>query len=134
MNATASAARCTALFNKNFKNLTRGSAYEYVSVPVDVSYGTDIQKVRELLIEASQQLQGKDKYGRDIVDPKRGVSVGLSEFGDSGITVALKQFVLVEERWGYANRARELIYNVLNENGITIPFPQCDVHMIPEGK
>jgi hypothetical protein len=33
-----------------------------------------------------------------------------------------------------ANRARELIYNVLNENGITIPFPQCDVHMIPEGK
>ena len=124
----------TALFNKNFKNLTRGSAYEYVSVPVDVSYGTDIQKVRELLIEASQQLQGKDKYGRDIVDPKRGVSVGLSEFGDSGITVALKQFVLVEERWGYANRARELIYNVLNENGITIPFPQCDVHMIPEGK
>ena len=124
----------TALFNKNFKNLTRGSAYEYVSVPVDVSYGTDIQKVRELLIEASQQLQGKDKYGRDIVDPNRGVSVGLSEFGDSGITVALKQFVLVEERWGYANRARELIYNVLNENGITIPFPQCDVHMIPEGK
>ena len=124
----------TALFNKNFKNLTRGSAYEYVSVPVDVSYGTDIQKVRELLIEASQQLQGKDKYGRDIVDPKRGVSVGLSEFGNSGITVALKQFVLVEERWGYANRARELIYNVLNENGITIPFPQCDVHMIPEGK
>jgi len=124
----------TALFNKNFKNLTRGSAYEYVSVPVDVSYGTDIQKVRELLIEASQQLQGKDKYGRDIVDPKRGVSVGLSEFGDSGITVALKQFVLVEERWGYANRARELIYNVLNENGITIPFPQCDVHMIPENK
>ena len=124
----------TALFNKNFKNLTRGSAYEYVSVPVDVSYGTDIQKVRELLIEASQQLQGKDKYGRDIVDPKRGVSVGLSEFGDSGITVALKQFVLVEERFGYANRARELIYNVLNENGITIPFPQCDVHMIPEGK
>ena len=68
------------------------------------------------------------------MDPNRGVSVGLSEFGDSGITVALKQFVLVEERWGYANRARELIYNVLNENGITIPFPQCDVHMIPEGK
>ena len=124
----------TALFNKNFKNLTRGSAYEYVSVPVSVSYGTDIEKVRQLLIEASQQLLTKDKYGRDIVDPKRGVNVGLSEFGDSGITVALKQFVLVEERFGYANRARELIYNTLNANGITIPFPQCDIHMIPEDK
>ena len=124
----------TALFNKNFKNLTRGSAYEYVSVPVSVSYGTDIEKVRQLLIEASQQLLTKDKYGRDIVDPKRGVNVGLSEFGDSGITIALKQFVLVEERFGYANRARELIYNTLNANGITIPFPQCDIHMIPEDK
>ncbi|MBP3203152.1 MAG: mechanosensitive ion channel [Bacteroidales bacterium] len=121
----------TTLFNKNFKNLTRGSAYEYVSVPISVSYGTDIQKVRELLLEASQQLLTKDKYGRDIVDPKRGVNVGLSEFGDSGITVCLKQFVLVEERWGYANRARELIYKTFNENGITIPFPQCDVHLIP---
>ena len=124
----------TTLFNKNFKNLTRAGAYEYVSVPVDVSYGTDIEKVRQLLLEASKQLQAKDKYGRDIVDPRRGVSVGLSEFGESGITVALKQFVLVEERWGYANRARELIYNTLNANGITIPFPQCDVHMIPNDK
>ena len=124
----------TALFNKNFKNLTRGSAYEYVSVPVGVAYGTDVDKVRELLLEASKQLQTQDKYGRDIVDPKRGVNVGLSEFGDSAIVVALKQFVLVEERFGYANRARELIYKTLNENGITIPFPQCDVHMIPEGK
>ena len=124
----------TALFNKNFKNLTRGSAYEYVSVPVGVAYGTDVEKVRQLLLEASKELQTKDKYGRDIVDPKRGVNVGLSEFGDSAIVIALKQFVLVEERFGYANRARELIYRILNENGITIPFPQCDVHMIPENK
>ena len=124
----------TTLFNKNFKNLTRGSAYEYVSVPCGVSYGTDVEKVRQLLLEASKQLLTKDKYGRDIVDPARGINVGLSELGDSGVIIALKQFVLVEERWGYANRARELIYNTLNANGITIPFPQCDVHIIPDDK
>ena len=122
----------TALFNKNFKNLTRGSAYEHVSVKVSVSYGTDIEKVRQLLLEASSALATQDKYGRDIVDMKRGFKVDISEFEDSGVLIAFKANVLVEERWGYANRARELIYNTLNANGITIPFPQCDVHIIPE--
>ena len=27
---------------------------------------------------------------------------------------------------------KPLIYKILNENGITIPFPQCDVHIIDE--
>jgi len=119
----------TTLFNKNFKNLTRGSAYEYVKVVVGVSYGTDVEKVRALLLEATQKLLTKDKYGRNLVDPKRGITVSVDNFGESSIDIALKQYVLVEERFGYMSRARELIYNTLNENGIEIPFPQRDVHM-----
>ena len=120
----------TTLFNKNFKNLTRGSAYEYVKVSVGVRYGTDVDKVRTLLLEASQSLMTKDKYGRNIVDPKRGISVAFDNFGDSSIDIALKQYVLVEERFGFVARAKELLYNTLNENGIEIPFPQRDVHIV----
>ncbi len=119
----------TTLFNKNFKNLTRGSAYEYLKVTCGVSYGTDVEKVRKLLLEASQKLMTRDKYGRNIVDAKRGISVTLDNFGDSSIDIALKQYVLVEERYGYIARAQELIYNTLNENGIEIPFPQRDVYI-----
>ena len=119
----------TTLFNKNFKNLTRGSDYEYTKVAVGVSYGTDVEKVRALLLEASQQLLTKDKYGRNLVDPKRGISVSVDSFSDSSIDIAMKQYVLVEERFGYMSRARELIYNTLNANGIEIPFPQRDVHI-----
>ena len=119
----------TTLFNKNFKNLTRGSAYEYLKVVCGVSYGTDVEKVRKLLLEASQKLMTKDKYGRNIVDAKRGISVTLDNFGDSSIDIALKQYVLVEERHGYIARAQELIYNTLQENGIEIPFPQRDVYI-----
>ena len=119
----------TTLFNKNFKNLTRGSAYEYVKVVMGVSYGTDVEKVRTVLMEASQKLLSKDKYGRNVVDPKRGITVSVDNFGDSSIDIAMKQYVIVEERYGYMSRARELIYNTLNENGIEIPFPQRDIHM-----
>ncbi len=120
----------TTLFNKNFKNLTRGSSYEFTKLVVGVSYGTDVEKVRSLLLEASQKLLTKDKYGRNMVDPKRGINVTIDNFGDSSVDIAMKQYVLVEERFGYMARARELIYNTLNENGITIPFPQRDLHII----
>ena len=120
------------LFAKNFSNLTRNHGYEFVKITVGVAYGTDIQRVRELLGEALQTLQNKDAFGRDVVDPKRGVSVILEDMDDSAVTIAVKQQVLVAERVGYIDRAKELIYNTLNENGIAIPFPQCDVHLVKD--
>ena len=120
------------LFAKNFSNLTRNHGYEFVKITVGVAYGTDIQRVRELLGEAMKTLQGKDAFGRDIVDPKRGVNVILDDMDDSAVTIAVKQQVLVAERVGYIDRAKELIYNTLNENGISIPFPQCDIHLIKD--
>ena len=71
-------------------------------------------------------------FGRDIVDSLRGVTISLEDMDDSAVTVAVKQQVLVAERVGYIDRAKELIYNTLNENGIDIPFPQCDVHLVKE--
>lgn len=117
----------TTLFNKNFKNLTRGGAYEFLKITVGVKYGTDVDRVRTILMDAVTQLQTKDKYERPLVDPKRGITVTFDSFGDSSVNVALKQYVLVEERFGYMARAQELIYNTLNKNNIEIPFPQRDV-------
>ena len=122
----------TALFNKNFKNLTRGSAYVYTKVNIGVSYDADVDKIRELLLEASKELLTKDEYGRDIVDPKWGIKVDIADFADSAIIIAMKQSVLVEKRFGFIKNARQLIYKTFRENGITIPFPQRDIHIINE--
>ena len=122
----------STLFSKNFKNLTRGNAYEALKIPVTVSYGTDVDKVRTLLMDASKVLLTKDRFGRDIVDPKRGIKVGLVNFGDSGIELAMRQNVLVERRSDFAARAIELIYKTLTENGINIPYQQFDVHIVQD--
>ena len=120
------------LFAKNFSNLTRNHGYEFVKITVGVAYGTDIQRVRDILGEAMKTLQDKDMFGRDIVDSLRGVTISLEDMDDSAVTIAVKQHVLVAERVGYIDRAKEVIYNALNENGIDIPFPQCDVHLVKE--
>jgi small-conductance mechanosensitive channel len=48
---------------------------------------------------------------------------------DSSVDINVKQMVLVAERIGYVDRAKEVIYDTLTDAGITIPFPQCDVHL-----
>ena len=120
----------TALFNKNFKNLTRNNSYEFVKISVGVSYGSNVEEVRRILVEAMKVLDVKDSYGRDIVDKNRGVSVVFDDFADSSVNLAVKQYVLVSERTAYIARAKEVIYNALNESHIEIPFPQRDVHII----
>ena len=117
----------TTLFNKNFKNLTKNGNYEFLKIIVGVKYGTDVEVVRTLLMDATTKLLTKDNYNRPLVDPKRGISVTFDSFGDSSVNIAIKQYVLVEERYAYIARAQELIYNTLNENNIEIPFPQRDV-------
>ena len=46
------------------------------------------------------------------------------------------RFITVEEHYTYPARAKELIYNALNANGIEIPFPQRDLYIkaMPEKK
>ena len=91
-------------------------------------YGTDFQKVREVLEKAMEVMKTKDSYGRDVVDPSYGIKVRFGEFNTSSVDVMVKQYVLVAERINYIDKAKEVMYNALKEAGITIPFPQCDVH------
>ena len=120
------------LFSKSFTNLTKSDSYELLKLNVSVAYGTDLQRVREILVDALQVMRTKDAYGREIVEPKKGIYVVFGEFGDSSVDIVVKQYVLAAERIAYADRAPEVIYNALNANGIEIPFPQRDVRIITE--
>jgi small-conductance mechanosensitive channel len=121
-----------ALFAKSFTNLTKSDSYECLKLHVSVAYGTDLQRARDVLVEAMQVMRTKDAYGREIVEPRRGIYVVFGSFGDSGVDIIVKQYVLAAERVAYADRAPEVMYNALNANGIKIPFPQRDVHMIKD--
>ena len=120
----------STLFSKTFKNLTKSDSYEYIALPVGVAYGTDVDKARKVLLKALKPLCKPDKFGREIVKPSYGIQLTLNAFGDSSVDLLVKQYVLVDQRYSYVARANEIIYKALADNGIEIPFPQRDVHII----
>ncbi len=120
----------SALFNKNFKNMTRNHRYELIKVPIGVAYGSDVEQVRRLLIDAITPIcREENAAGLPLADPKTSVTVAFSDFGDSSVELKVCVWMLVEEKIVLTSRIKEAIYNTLNQNGIEIPFPQRDVHL-----
>ena len=100
-----------------------------VTFQVGVRYGTDIEEARQVILDALKPLIGKDKYGREVVDKRRGIMVRVINFGDSSVDLTVLLYTTVETYRSLPGQAREAIYNAFNENGIEIPFPQVDVHV-----
>lgn len=119
----------SSLFGQSFNNLTRNNSYELTKIIVGVEYGTDVERAREVLLEAMKEMDTKDQYGRHIIDPKRGIILIVENMSDSAVDIAVKQYVLVPERIQFVEKAKEVVYKALNNAGITIAFPQCDVHI-----
>jgi len=110
------------LFSKNFRNLTLNHGYELNILEVGVAYGTDIDKCKQLLIEAISKL--------DILQYGKKPVIRLKEFGDNSIVLNILIWVPVEKYSAADAEVMECVYNVLNENNIAIPFPQRDLHII----
>ncbi|MCF0167856.1 MAG: mechanosensitive ion channel family protein, partial [Bacteroidales bacterium] len=110
------------LFAKNFKNLTKNNKYELCSVAIGVSYGTNVNEARNIIIEALKPLS-------DIFAPNKEPSVQLIDFGESSVDLAVKIWVSTRDKSSHTSMVREAIYDAFNRNGIEIPFPQRDIHI-----
>jgi len=124
----------SSLFNKNFKNITKNHSYELVQVPVGVAYGANVEQVRGLLVESVRSLMVKNKEGRDVISPKKPISVVFNNFGDNSVDLLVTYWVLVEEKFAVTCKVKEAVYNTLNAHNIEIPFPQRDVHLYQMGQ
>ena len=109
------------LFTKNFKNMTRNHGYEMAKITVGVAYGSKIDDVREMIIDRISHL--------DCYDPNKGVQVLFQNFGESSVDLLVIVWVRVKSQAADIALIKENIYDVLNENGIEIPFPQTDLHI-----
>ena len=108
------------LIQSQVVNWTLTDRSRRADIPVGVAYGTDPEQVRRILLAAIE--------GRDDVLPKPEPAALFTGFGDSSLAFELR-FWARYDRWVFvASDVREVILRELGRAGISIPFPQRDVH------
>ena len=114
------------LFKSNYKNLTRNHGYVLAVVPFSVAYGSDLKQVITLIEDG---INGLRIEGTDRSKPVKCVATDMA---DSGINFKLFIWAEAPRRSYVISDALKCIYDTLNRNGISIPFPQRDVHIVKE--
>jgi MscS family membrane protein len=107
-------------------NLTQPDRRIKANVKVGVAYGTSIDKVERIMLEAV-----KSQPGVIVDDPNCAPVVRFTEFGESSLNFAVYFWVKdLDDQWRIAHDARKYIDRAFREDGIEIPFPQRVVHMV----
>lgn len=114
------------LFTKNYKNLTKNHGFVLAQLPFGVAYGSNIKQVTKLVEDAVLKLH------HQWLDPEKKVKVVFRELGDSSINFTLLCWVDAVKQIYVVSDVMQTIYDTLNEHGIEIPFPQCDVHLVDQ--
>ena len=104
-------------------NITNYSALptRRVDLVFGISYDDDIKKAKEIM----ERVVKADE--RVLADPAPQIAV--SELADSSVNFVVRPWVNSADYWGVKFDLTENIKLAFDENGISIPFPQMDVHM-----
>jgi len=112
----------SALVQSTVTNYTLRDALYRLRVAVGVTYGSDMRVVMDTLTRAATALTWRNQE-----KPPR---VLMKEFGDSSVNFEVS--VWVDDPWGTQGGRSELnqaIWWALKDAGVTIAFPQLDVHL-----
>ena len=95
-----------------------------VDLVIGVGYNDDLKKVREVLEDI---LSSDDRI---LKDPEP--TIGVLELADSSVNFAVRPWVKSENYWPVLFATQETIKLRFDAEGISIPYPQQDLHIIKE--
>lgn len=93
-----------------------------VALQFGVAYGSKIDKVKKVVLKEINKIEGI------LIDEEHSIAVRFTEMADSALL--FKVYFWMQhygERFRAIDEANTLIYNALNKNKISIPFPQMDI-------
>lgn len=108
--------------------LATGALINYSAQPIrrvdfsyGIAYGDSVKKAREIILELIKADE------RILKDPEH--FIGLGELADSSVNLTTRVWVKTEDYWNVFFDMNENVYEAFDKGGISIPFPQIDVHM-----
>lgn len=109
-----------SVWGSNITNFTKYNTRR-VDMNMGVSYQDDLEKVIKTTLEVLKADE------RVLSDPAPQVAV--SEFADSAVILVVRPWVQTSDYWGFFFDFKKAIKQRYDKEGITIPFPQMDVHL-----
>lgn len=104
------------------KNVSR-EMFRRVDIPVCVAYGTNPERVREVI----GAIIAADK--RILKDDLHMPNIPMTDMSASSVDFSVRVWVNAGDYWNVKFELTESIYNELNKANIEIPFQQLDVHV-----
>jgi small conductance mechanosensitive channel len=108
--------------------LTAGNITNYsakgtrrVDLVFGIGYGDDIDHAKKVIMDVLA------KEERILKDPA--TTIGVVELADSSVNFAVRPWVKADDYWNVYFNLTENIKKSFDAQGISIPFPQRDVHM-----
>tara|TARA_R110001592_G_scaffold140938_1_gene362098 strand:- start:4352 stop:5194 length:843 start_codon:yes stop_codon:yes gene_type:complete len=111
------------IINEKVINWTANNKSTRFSISVGVAYGSDVEKVKELLLKSVEN--------HEKISTRPSPIVFFNDFGDSALLFELRFWTV--ETWAIEITKSEIRFKInqlFRENNIQIPFPQRDVHVI----
>ena len=106
-------------------NWTLSDSSIRIIIKVGIAYGSDITKALDILKQILKD------HPRVVDDPRP--SIIFTDFGESSLNLAARGFLdSMDNRLGVISELNEIVYKRFKEEGITISFPQRDVHLDSE--
>lgn len=92
-----------------------------IDMQFGIGYGDDIDKARSVILDIL------NNDSRILQDPAP--SVFVASLGDSSVNFNVRPWVNKADYWGVFADVTETIKKKFDENNISIPFPQTDIHL-----
>lgn len=112
-----------AVANNTIINYTKAEKRR-VDWTFGIAYGDDLKAAKELfekfMKEDERILQGENNFST------------IGSLGDSSVNIAVRAWVKAEDYWDVFFDMNERAYTEFGAAGLSIPFPQMDVHMKKE--
>lgn len=93
-----------------------------VDMKIGIAYDADIALAKKVLLDVMKN------HPKVLAEPAP--FVGVAEMADSSVNLVLRPFCAPEHYWDVFFDVNEQMKIALDQNKISIPFPQRDVHLI----